>query len=113
MTEESLFYPKQHQSECELNSELLLLAVANVLFIFLCPVLGKKKKHVYFLLWWPRTCMIEMLIYKCAMTSPDSSYHLLPHTLHQNSLRYHLSSQQTAAFETAPAFPIQRDIFSH
>lgn len=46
MTEESLFYPQQHQAECELNSELLLLAVANVLFIFFffVPCNRKKKK---------------------------------------------------------------------
>lgn len=53
MTEASLFYAKQHQAECELNSELLLLAVANVLFIFLCPVLGKKKK---------KTCIFSALV---------------------------------------------------
>lgn len=47
MTEEPLFYPKQHQPECEQNSELLLLAVANVLFIFLYPLLGKKKTCIF------------------------------------------------------------------
>ncbi len=60
--------PKQQRAGCTVTVSpemLILLNTASVLFIFLHLVL---EKHVYFLLGWPCTCMIEMLICKCAMT---------------------------------------------